>query len=106
MAQAVFATGDAELARRLVEVKEEVRRLEKQSAECHLQRLREGRLDSMALFLHLTLPSEFVTLAAAIAHIRERRQLARAEWYKAPKPVLIEAAGRAAEWVRLIEGVR
>ncbi len=60
----------------------------------------------MALFLHLTLPSEFATLAAAVTHIRERRQLARAEWYKAPKSVLIEAAGRAAEWVRLIESVR
>ncbi|MGN7751125.1 dual specificity protein phosphatase family protein [Sinorhizobium sp. 22678] len=60
----------------------------------------------MALFLHLTLPSEFSTLAGAIAHIRERRQLARAEWYKAPKPVLIQAAARAAEWVRLIEDVR
>ncbi|MQW69430.1 protein phosphatase [Sinorhizobium medicae] len=60
----------------------------------------------MALFLHLTLPSQFTTLDAAIAHIREHRRLSRAEWYKAPKPVLIEAAARAADWIRLIEGVQ
>ncbi|RVJ88827.1 Na/Pi cotransporter family protein [Sinorhizobium meliloti] len=70
MAQAVFATGDAELARRLVEVKEEVRRLEKQSAECHLQRLREGRLDSMQTSsLHLDMLRDLKRINAHVASV-------------------------------------
>ncbi|RVJ10407.1 Na/Pi cotransporter family protein [Sinorhizobium meliloti] len=70
MAQAVFATGDAELARRLVEVKEEVRRLEKQSAECHLQRLREGRLDSMQTSsLHLDTLRDLKRINAHVASV-------------------------------------
>ncbi|MDW9360323.1 Na/Pi cotransporter family protein [Sinorhizobium meliloti] len=70
MAQAVFATGDAELARRLVEVKEQVRRLEKQSAECHLQRLREGRLDSMQTSsLHLDMLRDLKRINAHVASV-------------------------------------
>lgn len=70
LAQAVFATGDAELARRLVEVKEEVRRLEKQSAECHLQRLREGRLDSMQTSsLHLDMLRDLKRINAHVASV-------------------------------------
>ncbi|MDX0451862.1 sodium:phosphate symporter [Sinorhizobium medicae] len=70
MAQAVFATGDAELARRLVEVKEEVRRLEKQSAECHLQRLREGRLDSIQTSsLHLDMLRDLKRINAHVASV-------------------------------------
>lgn len=67
---------------------------------------RGGRSRSVAvvaLFLHLTLPGEFPTLDAAIGHIRRRRELPENEWYKAPKPVLAEAALRASGWIRTID---
>ncbi len=46
-AQTVFVTGDVNLARRLMEIKVDVRRLEKRSAERHLERLRDGKLESL-----------------------------------------------------------
>ncbi|AYD01688.1 Na/Pi cotransporter family protein [Neorhizobium sp. NCHU2750] len=46
-AQTLFVTGDFNLARRLMEVKVDVRRLEKRSAERHLERLRDGKLESL-----------------------------------------------------------
>jgi len=46
-AQTVFVTGDVNLARRLMEIKVEVRRLEKHSAERHLERLRHGKPESL-----------------------------------------------------------
>ncbi|WP_307371150.1 dual specificity protein phosphatase family protein [Peteryoungia aggregata] len=67
---------------------------------------RGGRSRSVAvvaLFLHLTLPEEFPTLDAAIALIRKRRELPANEWYKAPKPVLADAALQAAQWIRAID---
>lgn len=67
---------------------------------------RGGRSRSVivvSLFLHLTLPAEFPTLDAAIAFVRDRRGLPENEWYKAPKPVLIESAERAARWAKMIE---
>lgn len=67
---------------------------------------RGGRSRSVAvvaLFLHLTLPDEFPTLDAAIAHVRTHRELPENEWYKAPKPVLAEAARRASGWIKAIE---
>ncbi len=67
---------------------------------------RGGRSRSVvvvSLFLHLTLPSEFPTLDAAIAFVRGKRGLPEDEWYKAPKPVLAAAAQRAATWARAIE---
>ena len=67
---------------------------------------RGGRSRSVivvSLFLHLTLPTEFPTLDAAIAFVRDRRGLPENEWYKAPKPVLIESAERAANWAKMIE---
>lgn len=66
---------------------------------------RGGRSRSVAvvsLFLHLTLPQEFPTLDAAIDHVRDKRRLPENEWYKAPKPMLTEAARRAAGWARSI----
>ncbi|WP_429811927.1 dual specificity protein phosphatase family protein [Ensifer sp. B1-9] len=66
---------------------------------------RGGRSRSVAvvsLFLHLTLPEEFPTLEAAISFVRDKRGLPEDEWYKAPKPVLTEAARRAAGWARSI----
>jgi len=67
---------------------------------------RGGRSRSVAvvsLFLHLTLPDEFPTLEAAVDHVRARRELPEEEWYKAPKPVLANAARRAAEWIKMID---
>lgn len=67
---------------------------------------RGGRSRSVivvALFLHLTLPQEFPSLEAAISFVRDRRCIPADEWYKAPKPILIEAARRAAEWARTID---
>lgn len=46
-AQTVFVTGDVNLARRLMEIKVDVRRLEKRSAERHLERLRDGKQESL-----------------------------------------------------------
>jgi len=70
MAQAVFSTRDPDLARRLVEVKEEVRRLEKQSAERHLLRLREGRPDSVQTSsLHLDLLRDLKRIHAHLASV-------------------------------------
>ncbi|KQV36273.1 dual specificity protein phosphatase [Rhizobium sp. Root1204] len=67
---------------------------------------RGGRSRSVAvvaLFLHLTVPQEFPTLDDAIAFVRLKRDLPENEWYKAPKPVLANAARRAAAWVTMID---
>lgn len=70
MAQTVFATRDAALARRLVEVKEDVRRLERQSAERHLQRLRDGRAESIETSsLHLDMLRDLKRINAHIATV-------------------------------------
>ena len=70
MAQTVFATQNADLARRLVEVKEDVRRLEKQSSERHLQRLRDGRADSIQTSsLHLDMLRDLKRINAHIAAV-------------------------------------
>ncbi|PYE31897.1 PhoU domain-containing protein [Rhizobium sp. PP-WC-1G-195] len=47
IAQTIFVTRDFNLARQLMEMKVEVRRMEKHSAERHLERLRDGRSDSL-----------------------------------------------------------
>jgi hypothetical protein len=54
----------------------------------------------VALYLHLSRPDKFPSLDLAIAHVREKRELHPDEWFSAPKPVLIEAARRAADIVR------
>lgn len=67
---------------------------------------RAGRSRSVvlvALFLHLHLPQEFPSLAAAIDHVRIKRALRPEEWHETPKPMLIAAAERTAHWVHLIE---
>lgn len=67
---------------------------------------RAGRSRSVvlvSLFLHLHLPDEFPTLAAAIDHVRIKRELRPEEWHETPKPMLIAAAERTAHWVRLVE---
>ncbi|MBX5086779.1 Na/Pi cotransporter family protein [Rhizobium lentis] len=47
IAQTIFVTRDFKLAKQMMEVKVEVRRMEKQSSERHLERLRDGRADSL-----------------------------------------------------------
>ncbi|MFK0278306.1 Na/Pi cotransporter family protein [Ensifer sp. NPDC090286] len=70
MAQAVFATRDNAMARRLVEAKEDVRRLERQSAERHLQRLRDGRAESIETSsLHLDMLRDLKRINAHIAAV-------------------------------------
>ena len=66
---------------------------------------RGGRSRSVilvSLFLHLERPGTYPTLDAAIAHVRQMRQLDPVEWPSAPKPVLIEAATWAAQAARQI----
>lgn len=70
---------------------------------------RGGRSRSVAvvaLFLYLTLPQEFPTLDDAIGFVRIKRELPENEWYKAPKPVLADAARRAAGWIAMIDGAQ
>jgi phosphate:Na+ symporter len=47
IAQSIFVTGDIDLARQMMELKVEVRRMEKDSAERHLRRLRDGLNSSL-----------------------------------------------------------
>jgi hypothetical protein len=54
----------------------------------------------VALYLHLSRPDKFPKLDTAIAHVREKRELHPDEWFSAPKPMLIEAARRAADVAR------
>lgn len=72
MAQTVFMTRDRDLARRLMEVKVEIRKLERQSAQRHLIRLREGRDDSRETSsLHLDILRDLKRINAhivAVAH--------------------------------------
>jgi len=67
---------------------------------------RAGRSRSVALvslFLHLEMPKIYPTLAAAIAHVRTKRQLHPDEWHETPKPQLISAVEHAARMIRLVE---
>lgn len=70
---------------------------------------RSGRSRSVSLvglFLHKQQPDRFPTLDAAIAHIRDKRELRQDEWFETPKPMLYDAARRASDWIDLIEGRR
>ena len=69
-AQTVFVTGDFNLARRLMEIKVDVRRLERRSAERHLERLREGRLESLQTSsLHLDMLRDLKRINAHIVSV-------------------------------------
>lgn len=70
---------------------------------------RGGRSRSVilvSLFLHLERSATYPTLADAIEHVRQMRQLDPLEWPSAPKPVLIEAAGWAARAARHLRTLR
>ncbi|MDE1158083.1 MAG: Na/Pi cotransporter family protein [Neorhizobium sp.] len=69
-AQTIFQTGDFELSRRLMEIKVEVRRIEKQSAERHLERLRDGRPESLQTSsLHLDMLRDLKRINAHIVSV-------------------------------------
>lgn len=70
IAQTIFVTRDFNLARQLMEMKVEVRRMEKQSAERHLERLRDGRADSLQTSsLHLDLLRDLKRINAHIISV-------------------------------------
>lgn len=70
IAQTIFVTRDFNLARQLMEIKVEVRRMEKQSAERHLERLRDGRADSLqASSLHLDMLRDLKRINAHIVSV-------------------------------------
>ncbi|WP_064684358.1 Na/Pi cotransporter family protein [Rhizobium bangladeshense] len=70
VAQTIFVTRDFNLARRMMETKVEVRRMEKQSAEHHLERLRDGRADSLQTSsLHLDMLRDLKRINAHIVSV-------------------------------------
>lgn len=70
VAQTIFVTGDFNLARQLMEVKVAVRRMEKQSSERHLERLRDGRADSLRTSsLHLDILRDLKRINAHIVSV-------------------------------------
>lgn len=70
IAQTILVTRDFHLARQLMEMKVEVRRMEKQSAERHLERLRDGRADSLQTSsLHLDMLRDLKRINAHIVSV-------------------------------------
>jgi phosphate:Na+ symporter len=68
--QTIFVTSDAGLARQLMEVKVSVRRLEKQSSERHLERLRDGLTESLlSSSLHLDMLRDLKRINAHIVSV-------------------------------------
>jgi phosphate:Na+ symporter len=70
VAQTIFVTRDFKLARQIMEMKVEVRRMEKQSSERHLERLRDGRSDSLQTSsLHLDMLRDLKRINAHIVSV-------------------------------------
>ncbi|WP_027229600.1 Na/Pi cotransporter family protein [Phyllobacterium sp. UNC302MFCol5.2] len=70
IAQTIFVTRDFKLAKQMMEVKVEVRRMEKQSSERHLERLRDGRADSLQTSsLHLDILRDLKRINAHIVSV-------------------------------------
>lgn len=70
VAQTIFVTRDFGLAKRMMEIKVEVRRMEKQSAEKHLKRLQEGNTESLQTSsLHLDLLRDLKRINAHIVSV-------------------------------------
>ncbi|UXR92853.1 Na/Pi cotransporter family protein [Agrobacterium tumefaciens] len=70
IAQTIFVTRDFNLAKQMMEVKVEVRRMEKQSSERHLERLRDGRVDSLQTSsLHLDMLRDLKRINAHIVSV-------------------------------------
>ena len=75
-------------------------RQEKGNVLVHCRGGRSRSTALVALFLHLDRPEKFPTLDCALEHVRKKRGLSPDEWPTAPKPVLVQAARRAAECVK------
>ncbi|WP_243698576.1 Na/Pi cotransporter family protein [Paracoccus alkanivorans] len=72
MAQTVFMTRDRDLARRLMEVKVDIRKLERQSSQHHLIRLREGQTESHdTSSLHLDMLRDLKRINAHIVAVAQ-----------------------------------
>jgi phosphate:Na+ symporter len=70
MAQAIFLSRDVALARRLVDQKVDSRKLEAVSAERHMQRVREGRLETLETSaIHLDLLRDLKRINAHLASV-------------------------------------
>ncbi|EHJ95569.1 Na/Pi cotransporter family protein [Agrobacterium tumefaciens] len=70
IAQTIFVTRDFNLARQMMELKVEVRRIEKDSAAQHLERLRDGRTDSLRTSsLHLDMLRDLKRINAHIVSV-------------------------------------
>lgn len=70
VAQTIFVSRNADLARQLIEVKVNVRHLEKRSAERHLERLRDGLVQSLQTSsLHLDMLRDLKRVNAHIASV-------------------------------------
>ncbi|MFJ6326969.1 MULTISPECIES: Na/Pi cotransporter family protein [unclassified Rhizobium] len=70
MAQTIFVTRDFILAKQMMEVKVEVRRMEKQSSGRHLERLRDGRVESLQTSsLHLDILRDLKRINAHIVSV-------------------------------------
>lgn len=70
IAQTILMTHDAGLARQLMERKIDVRRMEKRSAERHLERLRAGRVESLQTSsLHLDILRDLKRINAHITSV-------------------------------------
>lgn len=77
-------------------------RRERGNVLVHCRGGRSRSVALVALYLHIELPQNFPTLETAIAHVRQHRALHPDEWFETPKPMLTEAAARAADWIRRI----
>jgi phosphate:Na+ symporter len=70
IAQSIFMSRDVKLARKLMQEKVEVRRVEQRSAEQHLERLREGRVESLQTStLHLDIMRDLKRINAHIVSV-------------------------------------
>lgn len=66
---------------------------------------RGGRSRSTALvslFLHKSMPETYPTIEAALAHVRDKRELRPDEWHETPKQVLVDAIKQASDWIDMI----
>ncbi len=70
IAQTIFMSRDKTLARKLVEAKVDIRRMERESAERHFQRLRGGQTDSLQTSsLHLDMLRDLKRINAHVASV-------------------------------------
>ncbi len=70
VAQTILVTRDFNLARQMMEVKVDVRRLEKESSDRHIARLRDGRTDSLQTSsLHLDMLRDLKRINAHIVSV-------------------------------------